>query len=163
MYEKGSYDVGCGTYEYKIYNPFTKLVQFPRSCYKTEDVPPLKGDVHGGSVNHATLLACVGTGRPENIIKKDDKSTFIQTLTWNGKVPYQFNIWWQDGCTLAHNAPTSAYAMDPLMQGRDAGATKCQETLWANWKECINGGIGGFVQLGCLVYEFKASEVLRIF
>ncbi|KAB5539434.1 hypothetical protein GE09DRAFT_1248586 [Coniochaeta sp. 2T2.1] len=163
MYEKGSYDVGCGTYDYRIYNPFIKLVEFPRSCYKQEEVPPLKGDVHGGSVKWGTLGPCAGSGRPENIIKKDDKSTFIQKLSWDGKVPYQYNIWWQEGCTLVGNAPTSAYAPDPLMQGRDAGATKCQDTLYLNWEKCNNGGIGGYVQLGCLVFEFKASEILRTF
>lgn len=163
MYEKGSYDVGCGTFEYKIYNPTTKLEEFPRFCYQPGELPPLRGDVQDGEVSGGTVLPCVGRALPDYVIKKGDKSTFVQNLTRSGDVPYQYNIWWKDGCTLADNGPTSAYAADPLMQGRDAGHTKCQDTLWWNWKGCNNGGIGGNVQLGCLVFEFMASENKRIF
>lgn len=163
MYEKGSYDVGCGTFDYKIYNPFTELIEFPRFCYKPEDLPPLKGDVSDREVNRGTALPCTGVALPQQIIKKGDTSTFIQVLMLSSNVPYQYNIWWKDGCTLADNGPTSAYAADPLMQGQGAGYTKCQDTLRGNWKGCINGGIGGNVQLGCLVFEFMASEIKRTF
>ncbi|KAK1760056.1 hypothetical protein QBC47DRAFT_333896 [Echria macrotheca] len=163
MYETGSYDDICGTFEYKIYNPFTKLQEFPRFCYKPEDVPALNGDVHGDSVSSFTMWPCVGRWLPRYTIRKDDKSSFVQNLSWDGQVPYQYNIWWKDGCALENNGPKAVYAADPLLQGEGAGNVKCQDTLWWNWKGCINGGIGGNVQLGCLMFEFVASDKLRVF
>jgi hypothetical protein len=97
------------------------------------------------------------------MIKKGDKSTFVQNVTWFGDAPYQYNIWWREGCTLVHNGPDLVYAADPLLQGNGAAPIKCQETLRWNWKGCTgNGGIGGNVQLGCLVYEFMASEEVLV-
>lgn len=163
MYESGTYNVGCGTFSYKISKPVTDLKEHDRFCYKPEDLPELKGDVQDREVMSGTVMPCASRALPQYIIKKDDKSTFVQNITTRGKVPYQYNIWWKEGCTLADNGPTAVFAADPLILGQDAGPTMCQDTLWKNWKECNNGGRGGNVQIGCLIYEFMASDVLREF
>ena len=163
MYEAGSYDITCGTFTYKIYNPTTKLIPQPAFCYSPSDLPPLKGDVQESNLRQFTDYPCVGTARPESAIKKGDKGSFVQQLLWEGDVPYQYNIWWKDGCMLADNGPTSMSAADPLMKGEEAGNTKCQDVLISNWRDCNNGGVGGNLQLGCLVYEFMASGDKRVF
>ncbi|KAH8908289.1 hypothetical protein BR93DRAFT_475403 [Coniochaeta sp. PMI_546] len=165
MYEKGSMDVGCGTFAYQINKPGpdrskadppVPLKENSRFCYKTEDFG-LGGDVQPDTVKRNSGYACAGVALQEYIIKKDDKKSFRQTFT-GGSPPYQYNIWWKEGCTL-ENGMTSAYAADPYMQGADAGYTKCQETLISAYEGCTaNGGRGGILQVGCLMFEFSASD-----
>ncbi len=49
------------------------------------------------------------------------------------------------------------YPANPLAV-KDPGATACQDLLVDNYKKCNNGGVGGSIQAGCLVYEFKAQK-----
>lgn len=48
-------------------------------------------------------------------------------------------------------------AANPLAR-KDAGPRECQNLFIDNYKKCNNGGVGGSVQVGCLVYEFKATH-----
>lgn len=75
MYETGKYDVGCGTFEYKIYNALPELVEYPRYCYKAEELPKLKGDVKRINV----LLATEGPCRDRDLAHKD--KNIRETLT----------------------------------------------------------------------------------
>lgn len=103
-----------------------------------------------------TGWACAGTGL--KTIKAGDKSTFISWSSVTNNTPYQYNIFWQDGCELK-NGHTEAYASNPLEE-KKPGYTKCQEILFDNYKRCKdkNGGVGGSIQAGCLVYEFKVEK-----
>lgn len=169
MYEEGSLDVGCGVFGYKIKEheeqekkeELTELKEFKQFCYKKDDFEPLaKAGVNKDSMRRYTGWPCTGVARRDHIIKKGDKSTFIQWFTTEAKVPYQFNIWWKDGCTLADDRPTEAYAINPLWVDSPDPNT-CFNNLRRNWKNCNNGGVGGKIQIGCLIYEFKADKNKR--
>ena len=54
------------------------------------------------------------------------------------------------------------FAANPLMV-KDAGYTTCQDTLIGNFKNCNNKGVGGNIQVGCLVFEFKSDKNKRVF
>ncbi|KAM0280464.1 hypothetical protein ACHAQH_004043 [Verticillium albo-atrum] len=171
LYEKGSYDVDCGVFDYKVYKteppappPTTELREFDQVCYKKSDF-----DSRGGPddwINYYSAFACAGSGLQEQAIKKGDKSTFIQWTTRTNDIRYQYNVWWVDGCTLANDGPSEVLAANPLMVS-DPGHVACQTSLTRNWKDCKdkedNGGIGGYIQIGCLMYELKTDENLRQF
>lgn len=159
MYEEGSLDVGCGKFTYKIQEreELTELKEFPQSCYKEDDFEPLASDgVYKDAILEFTGPPCGGVARREQVIKKGDKSTFIHYSTTDSKVPYQYNIWWKDGCTLDNDGPSEVWASNPLMVEKP-GHRQCFDNLYRNWKDCNNGGIGGTIQIGCLIYEFKAD------
>lgn len=160
MYEEGSLDVGCGIFGYKVTKreEITELKEFKQFCYKKDDFEPLaKAGVNKKEIWRNTGWPCMGTMLPDSMIKKDDKSTFIHWSTSVKKVPYQYNIWWKDGCTLADDGPTAMYASNPLGVEKP-GYELCFRNLHRNWKDCNNGGVGGTIQIGCLVYEFKADK-----
>lgn len=162
MYESGKFDVGCGTFDFKVYKPTTALKTFDQFCYRVEDFAKLSGDVHESTLNVLSGFACAGTALEKQKIKKDDKKTYIQFYSEEGGVPYQYNVWWKDGCKLDNNGPSEVFASNPLMVN-DPGYTTCQQTLIRNWRACNNKGVGGNIQVGCLIYEFKADKNKRVF
>ncbi|KAK0744035.1 hypothetical protein B0T18DRAFT_431188 [Schizothecium vesticola] len=84
MYEKGPYEIGCGT------------------------------------------LA-------DYAIRKDNKTSFVQTMQTYGGVPYQHKIWWKEGCRVEKNGgPTALLRADLLPQGRRSGTGQCSNMLWSN-------------------------------
>ncbi|KAK0631421.1 hypothetical protein B0T14DRAFT_549246 [Immersiella caudata] len=173
MYEKGTYDIGCGTFSYairkkrpdepQIGDEVADLIPYNRYCYKPEELPELKGDVHDNYVRAAATLACRGSTQSENAIRKDDSNSFKHSIQWRGNVPHQVNIWWKPGCKIEKNgAPTEMLAVNPFLKKEPGDEHTCGAFLWSNWKECTgNGGRGGRIQLGCLMYEFMASDVKR--
>jgi hypothetical protein len=157
MYEEGSLDVGCGTFNYKIHErELTELKEYDQFCYKTDDFPKLaKAGVNKKQIGRYADVLC--NAKRYFIIKKDDKSTFIHGSQKAKKVPYQYNVWWKDGCTLADNGPTWMYVGNPLLEEDMPNDDVCRDNLHRNWKDCNNGGVGGRIQIGCLIYEFKAD------
>lgn len=99
MYEKGTYNVGCGKFLYairkagpdepRIRDEVADLIPYDRYCYKPEELPELKGDIHDGDVRYGTGWACAGRALPEYAIRKDNKTSFAQTIQRYGSVPYQ--------------------------------------------------------------------------
>lgn len=173
MYEHGSLDVGCGKFAYQVNPPkkeeppepkTTELKEFDQKCYGPSDYDGKQAN--SGRIPFEVGYACRGVGRKEQIIKKGDKSTFTQWLSkTNGKY-YQFNVWWVDGCTLENNGPTELYASNPL-DVPNPGDDVCQKSLLRNYKTCNkdhhNQGRGGYIQIGCLMYEFKTDGKKREF
>lgn len=152
MAKKGQVDVGCGVFEYSIESNTTPLKAFTRQCFRHDEFGDV-GDVHGSRVKELTATPCWGSGIDP--IKRGDPSTFRSHSTVSGGVPYQLNIYWKDGCTL--DGTDELLPSNPLNIKNQDGRF-CQETLYDNWKQCNNKGVGGRIQVGCLVYEFKAEK-----
>ncbi|KAM7212877.1 hypothetical protein V8F06_011727, partial [Rhypophila decipiens] len=160
LLESGTYDVGCGVFSFRVHRPApptTERKEFPRHCYKRDEFGRLHGDIKEGRVREFSWNACLSSTSP--IIRKGDPGTFIQYFRDDKKAPYQFNLWWEEGCTLAAAGPTEVHVNNPL-DGRHE-ERPCVDYLRANWKECNNAGFGGSIKVGCLVYEFKADRNLR--
>ncbi|PGH06628.1 hypothetical protein GX51_02255 [Blastomyces parvus] len=63
-----------------------------------------------------------------------------------GAVPYFMSIHWKKDCEMGIDIVNPA---EPLP------GTKCVDLLYENWEQCRNNaGRGGFIDVGCLRYEF---------
>ncbi|KAB5578286.1 hypothetical protein GE09DRAFT_1089179 [Coniochaeta sp. 2T2.1] len=155
MAKTGKLDVGCGIFDFNIVGPTVPLTAQDRHCYRPDEFGKHR-DVQGGTVSFYSGHACVGTAI--TTIKRGDPSTNIHFERVDGGVPYQYNIYWKDGCLLDYIPGFDAvYPANPL-NVKDPGYTTCQQFLIDNYKQCNNGGVGGSIQVGCLVYEFKAQK-----
>ncbi|KAI9674471.1 MAG: hypothetical protein M1817_001809 [Caeruleum heppii] len=154
MTASGSVDVGCGTYSYKITGEKVPEPEGPpkpflsaRYCFPS-DVFGEHGDIQEEWQSQYTGLACAGSALAT--IKKDDPSTFINWHTTTNDVPDNYTISWKPNC---ESSVTEMNVYKPL-EDNDAD---CLSMMQGNYRECSNGGIGGSISAGCVVYEFKAS------
>lgn len=163
-YKTGKLELDCGTAKYAMNNPDddeetpeekpkTALKMQDDTCYGADDFGD-HGDIHESWVRQYSGWTCAGTAI--STIKAGEEGTFRNVYTVINGVPYQFNIYWKDRCEL-ETGQTEMYPANPLGE-ENPGYTKCQEILIDNYKRCINGGVGGSNQAGCLVYEFKAEK-----
>jgi len=132
----------------------TSLELHDKSCFarhqfgEHKDIYPISQQNYGG-------FACPET--ESKMIKKGDNSTFISYQRWIYGAPYLYNVYWKDGCELK-NGKTEQDVTDPLGEGYKPEARVCQEFLTKAYRGCDNGGTGGSLQAGCLVYEFQARD-----
>lgn len=163
MYEKGSYDVGCGTFTYQIVQP-ASLEAYPPICYKRAQLPPVNGTLQEGIVKSwAQSLPCLDARK--TLIKKGDQSTFVQKMigdyTTKTLVWIQYNVWWREGCVLEKNGPSESTYLLPIGEGE--GKPWCSSIFGGLANQCAaeDEKVGGSVQIGCLVYEVVDSDVKR--
>ncbi|EGY18373.1 uncharacterized protein VDAG_08707 [Verticillium dahliae VdLs.17] len=131
----------------------TPLKVFPRFCFAAEAFGD-HGDIQPSMVRDYSSYPCYRSSAWP--IKQGDKSTFRRWATMTNNVPYQFNIYWKHGCVS--EGPDEAYSTDPLNSGKP-DYKLCYDTMRDNYRKCNNGGVSGNIQIGCLVYEFKAQAV----
>ncbi|KAK5625862.1 hypothetical protein RRF57_001578 [Xylaria bambusicola] len=153
MEQSGAIDVGCGIFNYAITATTPREVQ-ERNCY-TADQFGQHDDIYEHNVRFISGFTCAGTALKP--IRRGDPSTYISYPAYNGKQPVQMNIYWKDGCILDYPSTDEIYPANPL-ELDDPGSTFCQDLLINNWEKCDNTGVGGNVQAGCLVYDFKAAH-----
>lgn len=155
MSKSGKLDIGCGVFDFAIAGPTVPLAAQERHCFGADEFGK-HGDIQPATVSSLSGWACVGTAITP--IKRGDPATNIHFLSVDGKVPYQYNIYWRDGCLLDSEVGYDAVFPANPLGVKDPGHTACQDLLVDNYKKCNNGGVGGSVQVGCLVYEFKAQD-----
>ena len=153
MQRNGFLDVGCGVFDYAITKTAAREVQ-ERQCYGADDFGS-HDDIHSHYVRFISGYTCAGTSL--KTIRRGDPSTFISCPAYDGKQPVQMDIYWKDGCVLDYPSTDEIYPANPL-ELEDPGSTFCQNLLIENWGKCDNKGVGGNVQVGCLVYDFKATH-----
>ncbi|KAH7113159.1 hypothetical protein B0J13DRAFT_657357 [Dactylonectria estremocensis] len=153
-YKTAKLELDCGTAKYAMNEPDseeespeeepkTALEMRNAKCYGADDFGD-HGDIQESTVRSYSGWAC--TGIALKTIKAGDEDTFRNF----------HKVTNDDGCEL-ETGQTEIYASNPLNE-ENPGHTKCQEILIDNYKRCINGGVGGSNQAGCLVYEFKAEK-----
>ncbi|KAL2065799.1 hypothetical protein VTL71DRAFT_3469 [Oculimacula yallundae] len=153
METPGSIDVGCGVFDYNIIPPPTTPLELQeRHCYSSNDVPSHQ-DIHASRVEKMAQWACLlNKGRP---IRSGDKSNNINWPTWDGKQPILAKVFWKEGCILENGLEMDS--ANPLSQPAPV-SVYCDKLLVDNYKMCNNGGIGGYIQAGCLVFDFIAKH-----
>ncbi|KAJ3532557.1 hypothetical protein NM208_g8263 [Fusarium decemcellulare] len=144
-FDWGKLSMDCGTLTYKIDDGETEDNNANKQTLRWHDQSCFVSDEFG---KHKDIYE-----------DKDDSSTFGHWQRWESGAPYQFNIYWQDGCEL-DNGKTEQWALDPLDEGtnEDYPALLCEKTLKGNYKDCNNGGVGGSRMAGCLVYKFRVED-----
>ena len=93
------------------------------------------------------------------------------------QVNYDFEVDWKEGCTTTQDNQGVAYPTDP----KGLNGLACWDIMADNYKKCesglasilplygetkptdfaelgINGGVGGEIQVGCLVYRFWGAR-----
>ncbi|UPL03991.1 hypothetical protein LCI18_014925 [Fusarium solani-melongenae] len=154
-FRSGEVKLSCGTAKYKMNDPQgsskTKLVKQNEKCYEKDQFGKHRDADEVELRFQAGLLCALGVSKPR--IKAGDSST---NQDWYHVKPYQFNTYWKNGCEL-ETGEIEMGILDPLATGT-ASVDTCEEIFVDNWKRCNNGGTGGSVQYGCLVYEFKATN-----
>lgn len=157
MATSGSLDVdGCGkaSFELKGTGPAaTEEKIFSQQC---SDEADFEGhpDVHQNFVDNLATVMCDIFST--HTIKKDDSSTYPywQNAEYLGnRGLYSMRAVWKDGCVLP-NGKKEVSAQNPLPAGAAGADTKCYDLFYNNWKNCNNGGTGGSIQVGCIVYDF---------
>ncbi|KAF5719409.1 hypothetical protein FGLOB1_1190 [Fusarium globosum] len=132
----------------------TSLELHDINCFGRHQFGKHKDIYHISQQNYAGF-ACPET--ESKMIKMGDNSTFISYQRWIYGAPYLYNVYWKDGCELK-NGKTEQDVTDPLEEGYKPEARVCQEFLAKAYRGCDNGGTGGSLQAGCLVYEFQARD-----
>lgn len=156
----GSADFDCGSsYSYKIQPPGESPSKTPPHdklselhCHGADDFGD-HADINPGFQNQYIGWACVGSAREESIMDENSDPVVFQTKT--NDAPYYYSISWIKGCRGTKQSPYTPLG-DYKFPGSDDKVT-CTDLMRRNWKECINGGVGGWRDAGCLRYEFKAE------
>jgi len=155
MSTTGSINVECGVFDYKINARLTTALTLQeRQCFAS-DTFGSHGDIHESWVRNLAIIACEGTSK--KAIERDDPSTTVVYAASDKKQPVQFKIYWKEGCLLAPPGGEQMLPNNPLAL-KDEDKNTCQNLLVDNYKKCNNGGVGGSIQAGCLVFEFKAEH-----
>ncbi|KAK3317193.1 hypothetical protein B0T19DRAFT_434438 [Cercophora scortea] len=155
MAKTGKLDSGCGVFDYTIIGPTVPLAAQERHCFGADEFGSHK-DIQGPTQSWYAGFACDKTDvKP---VKRGDPSTNVHFGARDDKGAwYQFNIYWADGCVLDYNPISwdAIYPANPLAGAQPGDTNACRDLLVDNYRLCNNGGVGGSIQVGCLVYEFK--------
>ncbi|KAK8051802.1 hypothetical protein PG993_003187 [Apiospora rasikravindrae] len=166
-FKTGELKLGCGTANYAIHTPKeftprpplppkpkTPLVIHDRVCYDADQFGS-HGDIQPKTVSGHSNWVCRALAI-NKIIEAGKPETFLEFYRNNDGVPYWFRVYWQDGCQL-ENGSTKMDPTNPLDE-KEGGYSRCPAMMQDNYNRCNNGGVGGSIQAGCLVYEFKAQN-----
>jgi len=125
--------------------PKVPLKVNPPVC-RDEDDYPGHADVWPGDQYQAAGWFCF-----DDVPKSlgPDEYHYWETTGHHG-VRYAFEIEWVDGCRTETETQDPIAPLDP---GGDYGP-QCLDLLRNAYKECNNGGVGGYIVVGCLRYEF---------
>ncbi|CCC05490.1 hypothetical protein SMACR_09287 [Sordaria macrospora] len=134
----------------------TPLALQNQQCY-SESQWPKHGDVNEVSVKEAAKAACNGkyiTRMPQKMGKDSEAWEDVHTWRRSG-MPLKMRVEWKEGCVLAAGGVAEQEPRRPLGEKGVDGKDGCYELFYNNWRNCNNGGVGGFRQVGCLVYSFS--------
>ncbi|KAJ0308074.1 hypothetical protein Brms1b_009690 [Colletotrichum noveboracense] len=129
-----------------IETPKTPVVIGERKCHDAS-IYTGKTDIWKSSVYDASLRACTECETP----MKADSETRRRDDSWGG-VRYDMSISWRSGCV---SAPESINCANPTKNLTMLHNTACEELFQDNWEKCTgNQGRGGYIDVGCLRYDF---------
>ena len=143
-----TYDVGCGTYSYRIHHAQPIALQ-KQECFRREEFGPHK-DVGEDWVKMYAKYMCLGSANRN--IRRGAKDTWAAFRTETNGIRYDMSAKWDQSCELLGGA-------EEVLLANPVGNAKynCLSLTEGNYYNCNNGGIGGHIQAGCVVFEFKAS------
>ncbi|KAL6229677.1 SGNH hydrolase-type esterase domain-containing protein [Aspergillus navahoensis] len=126
--------------------PITPFDLSPQECKPAFDG---HDDVHEDNLNYWARWLC-----------QDQDATLFsmspgsQEVFWRPEqsgVVMNFRIRWNEGCQTTQESQSPRFPLHPRED------VTCQKMFWENWRNCNNGGVGGWRDAGCLRYEFWAE------
>ncbi|UKZ81306.1 hypothetical protein TrVFT333_009078 [Trichoderma virens FT-333] len=168
--DEGFLDAGCGTYNLVIKPilststststtesppepteiPKTPLELKPVMCEDEANFPG-HGDVHKGDQKRQAESFCETYFlEGQHDLYMGPQNTTVWATTGFIETNLYFSVSWIDGCETTVD---SQNAMLPL--GNDMA---CSDILVKTYRDCINGGVGGYIDAGCLRYQFNPAK-----
>lgn len=124
-------------------------------CNDEADFPG-HGPIVGDDVRLGSQQACMNTALTEDEMY-DGQSPITYSMTLSN-VPYSFAISWVAGCKTTVDKVSPARPLNQTSQDAPGHGVVCTDLLYDNWANCTgNGGVGGYVDAGCLRYSFTPS------
>ncbi|KAK8057682.1 hypothetical protein PG996_011619 [Apiospora saccharicola] len=126
-----------------------------RNCNSEADFPG-HGAIQGDNVRLGSQQACMNTALAEDEMY-DGKAPITYSATLND-VPYYFAISWVRGCKTTVGSASPAQPLNQTSLDTPNHDVVCTDLLYDNWLNCTgNGGVGGYVDAGCLRYNFTPT------
>ncbi|KAK8076443.1 hypothetical protein PG994_003715 [Apiospora phragmitis] len=133
----------------------TALVLGQIHCNDESDFPG-HGAVQGSNVRLGSQQACMNTALVEDEMY-DGKAPITYSANISN-VPYYFTISWVSGCKTTVGKASPAEPLNQTSQDTPGHNLVCTDLLYDNWSNCTgNGGLGGYVDAGCLRYNFTPT------
>ncbi|KAF9878305.1 hypothetical protein CkaCkLH20_04343 [Colletotrichum karsti] len=125
-----------------------------RKCHNEDDfrghAEIRSGKQHDGAVafcksskGMATLTKAVNGNPPYPAVR------YRHVDRW--KINHDFKVEWEPGCETSER-------IQEIQQPTGPGGPVCYHLMRANYLNCINGGVGGSVQVGCLIYTYNGGK-----
>ncbi|KAL2859377.1 SGNH hydrolase-type esterase domain-containing protein [Aspergillus pseudodeflectus] len=106
-------------------------------------------DVHEDNLNYWARWLCQDQEATLYNMGPGSKEVFWRPE--QSGVVMNFRIRWNEGCKTTQNDQSPRFPLHPRED------VTCQKMFWENWRNCNNGGVGGWRDAGCLRYEFWAE------
>ncbi|KAM0814031.1 hypothetical protein AB5N19_14033 [Seiridium cardinale] len=81
-------------------------------------------------------------------------SSYTRRKVSSAGINYDFAVQWKDGCTTEQVSQNVQFPADR----KGETGIKCNYLLYDNHMSCINEGVGGKIQVGCLIYSFTGGK-----
>ncbi|KAL4804411.1 hypothetical protein BDV18DRAFT_162173 [Aspergillus unguis] len=81
----------------------------------------------------------------------NEDSDEIEIMHTDKETQYKYTISWIENCK-----GDEVYVRAPE-PGHDYNQNGCWMTLFRNWRNCDNGGAGGYIDYGCVRYDFRPT------
>ncbi|KAH7139640.1 hypothetical protein B0J13DRAFT_638583 [Dactylonectria estremocensis] len=131
--------------------PVTPLELAPVVCVD-EGTLPGHGDINGDTQGNLADVFCEVEPLDNGVSDMGPGDQPLERLREaNDEINYYYSISWVDGCV------TSVARQDVLSPIGDGGAS-CKDILISTYNNCNNGGVGGYIDAGCLRYSFIGGE-----
>ena len=124
-----------------------QVTSLPVNCWNESELPG-HADIDSGDMITGAQKFCESEDAPETM----DASSEPYVLKWTNKhdVNYDYQVYWVEGCVTDSESQNVQY---PTKTGPN-----CISSLGRTYDKCNNGGIGGSITQGCLVYEFMGGR-----
>ncbi|KAL6694607.1 hypothetical protein J3F84DRAFT_400307 [Trichoderma pleuroticola] len=164
--DEGSLDAGCGTYSLAIKSvptttesppeiPKTPLELKPAVCADESNFPG-HVDVHKSDLKRQAEAFC-----ETYFLDRDQKAIYMSSQSKTvsitggglfGDALLHFSVSWVDGCE------TTVDSQDVMLPVGGDINFYCGNILLKTWADCNNGGVGGYIDAGCLRYQFNPAK-----
>ncbi|RDW76441.1 uncharacterized protein DSM5745_06433 [Aspergillus mulundensis] len=141
----------CGTeFTYKITkaDTFTQSGLQERACHDRDQFGK-HGDVRGGELS-MSAISCTSVGDDRGIMRAgSDPIKLVHTYSGT---QYRYTISWVENCKgdeIDVRYPRG---------GEHILGNSCWMLLTDNWEKCNNGGAGGYIDYGCVRYDFRPTH-----
>jgi hypothetical protein len=133
----------------------------PAVCHDEDDYPEHK-PVDPGFIEKSTINPCYLSG-DKTMAADSEPYGFAQFDSpgdpqFNHVVHpayYEYRIAWIEGC---EGEPQGAAQNVTSSQAQPGDPRTCREIFVAAYEDCDNGGVGGYVDVGCLRYTFTGGR-----